>query len=78
MAPRLPVISIVVGDGVRGKLYEPLNMDDAKRAVLECIADLDRLRATTRAHAEAEFAWDRVVADAVKMYRKALTSPSRY
>jgi len=78
VAPRLPVISIVVGDGVRGKLYEPLNMEDAKRAVLECIADLDRLKAPTRAHAEAEFAWDRVIADAVKMYRKALTTPSRY
>mmetsp|Transcript_33579 Transcript_33579/g.77478 ORF Transcript_33579/g.77478 Transcript_33579/m.77478 type:complete len:552 (-) Transcript_33579:226-1881(-) len=78
VAPRLPVISVVVGDGIRGKLYEPLNMDDAKRAVLECIDDLERLKAPTRAHAEAEFAWPRVIADAVKMYRKAVTTPNRY
>eukprot|EP00930_Biecheleria_cincta_P095065 TRINITY_DN8705_c0_g1_i2.p1 TRINITY_DN8705_c0_g1~~TRINITY_DN8705_c0_g1_i2.p1 ORF type:complete len:546 (+),score=61.96 TRINITY_DN8705_c0_g1_i2:56-1693(+) len=72
VGPRCAAVPLVVADGVTGNLYDPLDMVDARRAILETIPQLDRMKIEARRNAEANFTWFKVTGEAIDFYRDTL------
>ena len=72
VGPRAVAVPLVVTDGVNGKLYEPLDMQDAKRAIQEVIPKLDKMKAEARQNAKANFTWSKSSDEAIQFYKDVL------
>ena len=73
VGPRAVAVPLVVTDGVNGRLYDPLDMQDAKRAIQDIAAgQLDKMKAEARKNAEANFTWSKSSDEAIQFYKDVL------
>lgn len=73
VGPRAVAVPLVVTDGVNGRLYDPLDMQDAKRAIQEIAAgNLDKMKAEARKNAEANFTWSKSSDEAIQFHKDVL------
>eukprot|EP00438_Fugacium_kawagutii_P005319 Skav210293 [mRNA] locus=scaffold475:90202:93130:- [translate_table: standard] len=80
VGPNATEVPLLVTNGVNGELYEPLNMEDAKRAILQVIGshNLEKMKVEARKNAEANFTWPRSTGAAIKFYKDVLQFVERY
>eukprot|EP00490_Sorites_sp_Unknown_P025670 CAMPEP_0114651222 /NCGR_PEP_ID=MMETSP0191-20121206/8184_1 /TAXON_ID=126664 /ORGANISM="Sorites sp." /LENGTH=575 /DNA_ID=CAMNT_0001865333 /DNA_START=156 /DNA_END=1883 /DNA_ORIENTATION=- len=73
VGPKAVAVPLVVADGVNGRLYEPLDMVDAKRAIQEITGGaLDKMKAEARKNAKANFTWSKSSAEAIQFHKDVL------
>ncbi|CAK9076074.1 Sulfoquinovosyl transferase SQD2 (Protein SULFOQUINOVOSYLDIACYLGLYCEROL 2) (Sulfolipid synthase SQD2) (UDP-sulfoquinovose: diacylglycerol alpha-sulfoquinovosyltransferase SQD2) [Durusdinium trenchii] len=59
----------VVADGENGRLYDPLDMEDAKRAIKDIIdgKSLEQMKVAARANAAKNFTWSKCSEEAIQL-----------
>ena len=76
VGPRAVAVPLVVTDGVNGRLYDPLDMQDAKRAIQEVISgqgnSLEKMKVEARKNAKANFTWSKSSDEAIQFYKDVL------
>ena len=73
VGPRAVAVPLVVTDGVNGRLYEPLDMLDAKKAIQEITkGPLEKMKAEARKNAARNFTWSKSSDEAIQFYKDVL------
>ena len=74
VGPRAVAVPLVVTDGVNGRLYEPLDMHDAKKAIKDITerGQLEKMKVEARKNAKANFTWSKSSAEAIQFYKDVL------
>lgn len=79
VGPRAVAVPLVVADGVNGRLYEPLDMEDAKRAIQDIAGGpLEKMKAEARKNANANFTWSKSSAEAIQFHKDVLQYFEKY
>ena len=71
IGPRAVAVPSVVKEGVTGKLYTPLDMHDARRAILEAIPHVEKMKVEARKNA-LNYTWSQSSAEAIEFYKDTL------
>lgn len=74
VGPRAVAVPLVVADGENGRLYDPLDMEDAKRAIKDIIdgKSLEQMKVAARANAAKNFTWSKCSEEAIQFYKDVL------
>lgn len=73
VGPRAVAVPLVVTDGVNGRLYDPLDMQDARRAIQDITnGQLDKMKAEARKNAKENFTWSKSSDAAIQFYKDVL------